>query len=133
MADEEPVRVSDLRKEHLLGHTTVHALRGVSLTVPGGSFLSIMGPSGSGKSTLLHCIAGLDRPTSGTVSVNGTCVTDLSEEEVTIFRRRRIGVIFQFFNLLQDLSVEDNVAVPLMLDGLAGSEVRGRVAEVLDR
>ena len=132
MADAEAVRVSDLRKEHLLGHTTVHALRGVSLTVPGGSFLSIMGPSGSGKSTLLHCIAGLDRPTSGTVSVSGTCVTDLSEEEVTIFRRRRIGVIFQFFNLLQDLSVEDNVAVPLMLDGLGVPEVRVRVAEVLE-
>ena len=90
------------------------------------------GPSGSGKSTLLHCIAGLDRPTSGAISVNGTSVTDLDEEGVTVFRRRSIGVIFQFFNLLQDLSVEDNVAVPLMLDGVAVDEVRSRVVEVLD-
>jgi len=132
MATDEAVRVSDLRKEHLLGHTTVHALRGVSLSVPRGAFLSIMGPSGSGKSTLLHCIAGLDRPTSGAISVNGTSVTDLDEEGVTVFRRRSIGVIFQFFNLLQDLSVEDNVAVPLMLDGVAVDEVRSRVVEVLD-
>lgn len=131
-AATEAVRVSDLRKEHILGHTTVYALRGVSLTVAPGTFLSITGPSGSGKSTLLHCIAALERPTSGSVSVNGTSVSSLSEEDATIFRRRNVGVVFQFFNLLQDLSVEDNVAVPLMLDGLPITEVRERVGEVLE-
>ena len=131
MAAEDAVQVIDLRKEHLLGQTAVHALRGVSLIVPRGAFFSIIGPSGSGKSTLLHCIGGLERATSGSVFVDGTCVSSLSEEDATIFRRRNVGVVFQFFNLLQDLSVEDNVAVPLMLDGMAIADVRDRVAEVL--
>lgn len=132
MADADAVLVSDVTKQHQLGQTTVHALRGVTLAVPRRTFLSIMGPSGSGKSTLLHCIAGLERPSSGSVSVDGTCVSSLGEEAATVFRRRHVGVIFQFFNLLQDLSVADNVAVPLMLDGVGAADVRTRVAESLE-
>lgn len=132
MADADAVHVTNVTKEHRLGQTTVHALRGVTLTVRPRSFLSIMGPSGSGKSTLLHCIAALERPSTGAVTVNGTCVSTLSEEDATIFRRRNVGVVFQFFNLLQDLSVEDNVAVPLMLDGVGAADVRTRVAESLE-
>jgi putative ABC transport system ATP-binding protein len=128
----QAVEVSDLRKHYRLGETLVEALRGVSVSVHPGEFVSIIGPSGSGKSTLLHCIGGLDRQTAGEVIVGGTTLSSLSEEALTIFRRRNVGVVFQFFNLLPDLSVEDKVAVPLMLDGVKMNDVHSRVAEALE-
>jgi putative ABC transport system ATP-binding protein len=130
--DSFAVRVLDVKKSYGGDGSAVEALRGVSLDVERGSFVSIVGPSGSGKSTLLHCVAALDRPSSGEILVSGQRLSELDEEAATIFRRRRIGVVFQFFNLLADLSVEDNVAVPLMLDRMRRAEVRARVAAALE-
>ncbi|MFF4980583.1 ABC transporter ATP-binding protein [Streptomyces sp. NPDC001046] len=107
----------------------VTALGGVSLAFPAGSFTAVMGPSGSGKSTLLQCAAGLDRPTSGSVTVGGTELTGLSERRLTLLRRERVGFVFQAFNLLPSLTAEQNVALPLRL---AGRRVgRDRVREAL--
>jgi putative ABC transport system ATP-binding protein len=107
------------------------ALDGVSLEVARGEAVAVMGPSGSGKSTLLNLIAGLDRPTSGTVTVAGQRVDPLSETRVARFRRQHIGMIFQFFNLLDDLTVADNVLLPAQLAGVRRS--RARVGELLER
>ena len=107
------------------------AVDAISLTVTEGEAVAVMGPSGSGKSTLLNLIAGLDRPTSGTVTVAGERVDALSETGAARFRRRQIGMIFQFFNLLDDLSVEDNVLLPAQLTGLPRTEMRQRGAQLL--
>ena len=107
----------------------VHALRGVDLTLAHGSFTAVMGPSGSGKSTFLQCAAGLDRPTSGTVHLAGTEITSLSENKLTVLRRTRLGFVFQAFNLLPALTVEQNVLLPLRLAGHRAD--RRRAAEVL--
>jgi putative ABC transport system ATP-binding protein len=120
-----------VEKSYSLGHARVEALRGVTLEIAAGSFVSVMGPSGSGKSTLLHCLAGLDRATAGEISVDGVELGKLDEEALAGLRRRKIGIIFQFYNLLSDLNVEDNVAVPLLLDGLAHAEVTRRVGNAL--
>jgi len=107
------------------------AVDGVSLDLAPGEALAVMGPSGSGKSTLLNLIAGLDRPTTGTVTVGGERVDKLSETGLARFRRRRIGMIFQFFNLLDDLTVEDNVLLPAQLAGLPRGQARARADELL--
>jgi putative ABC transport system ATP-binding protein len=103
----------------------------ISLTITEGESVAIMGPSGSGKSTLLNLIAGLDRPTAGTVTVDGERIDTLSETGVARFRRRNIGMIFQFFNLLDDLTVEDNVLLPAQLAGVPRAKARTRAAELL--
>jgi putative ABC transport system ATP-binding protein len=108
------------------------AVDGVRLTVAPGEAIAIMGPSGSGKSTLLNLIAGLDRPTSGAVSVAGQRVDKLSETAVARFRRAKIGMIFQFFNLLEDLTVIDNVMLPAQLAGMPRKRSRARAAELLE-
>jgi putative ABC transport system ATP-binding protein len=105
--------VEDLRKELTLGEVTVHALRGVSLTVTRGEFMGIIGPSGSGKSTLLGLIGGLDTPTGGRVSIDGTDITNLSERALTRIRNEKIGFVFQFFNLIPTLTALENVALPM--------------------
>jgi putative ABC transport system ATP-binding protein len=97
--------------------TAVHAVRDLSLEIPSGQFVVVRGRSGSGKSTLLHLLAGLRRPTSGRVVIGGTEVQDLSETSAARFRRRRIGLVYQFFNLVPTLSVEHNIALPLLMDG----------------
>ena len=107
----------DLRKVYGAGDTEVRALDGVDLTVEQGEFVAVVGTSGSGKSTLLHMLGGLDRPTSGTVSVDGRDIFSLKDEELTIFRRRKIGFVFQNYNLVPVLSVYENIVLPIQLDG----------------
>jgi putative ABC transport system ATP-binding protein len=97
------------------GGAAVNALCGVSLEIPAGQFAAVMGPSGSGKSTLMHILAGLDRPTSGTVSIDGTDITTLNDKKLTLLRRHNIGFIFQFFNLLPTLTAEENILLPLQI------------------
>src|SRR5712692_4362866 len=126
------IRVQNLSKTYGLGEATVHALRGVSLDIEDGEFLSIMGASGSGKSTLLHLLGGLDGPTSGEIYIGEKPISRMSDDEITIFRRRRIGFVFQFFNLLPTYSAEENVALPLLLDRRRARDVRERVQAALD-
>jgi putative ABC transport system ATP-binding protein len=108
------------------------ALAGVTLSVRAGEALAVIGPSGSGKSTLLNLIAGLDRPSAGSVTVDGLRVDALSESALARFRRARVGMVFQFFHLLDDLTVTDNVLLPAQLAGVPRSEARGRAAELLE-
>lgn len=107
----------DLRKSYGSGENTVHALDGIDLTVERGEFAAVVGTSGSGKSTLLHMLGGLDRPTSGKVEVDGKDIFSLSDEELTIFRRRKIGFVFQNYNLVPVLNVYENIVLPVELDG----------------
>ena len=106
-----------LTKIYGSGETAVHALRGVDLTVENGEFVAIVGTSGSGKSTLLHMLGGLDHPTAGKVLVDGQDIFALKDEALTIFRRRRIGFVFQSYNLVPMLSVYENIVLPIQLDG----------------
>jgi putative ABC transport system ATP-binding protein len=117
------VAASHVTRRYGQGDTAVDALRGVSLEIGRGELTAVMGPSGSGKSTLMHILAGLDRPTSGTVEIDGTDITRLGDNGLTKLRRRHIGFVFQFFNLLPMLTAEENVALPLKL---AGSKVDDR-------
>ena len=107
----------DLKKTYGKGDTAVHALDGVNMKVENGEFLAIVGTSGSGKSTLLHMLGGLDRPTSGKVFVDGKDIFSLKDEALTIFRRRKIGFVFQSYNLVPVLSVYENIVLPMELDG----------------
>jgi putative ABC transport system ATP-binding protein len=111
------VAASDVTRRFGEGDTAVDALRGVSLDVARGKLTAVMGPSGSGKSTLMHILAGLDKPTSGTVAIDGTEVTTLGDTDLTKLRRKHIGFVFQFFNLLPMLSAEENVRLPLTIAG----------------
>jgi putative ABC transport system ATP-binding protein len=111
------VQASDLERQYGEGATAVHALRGVSLDVEQGQLVAVMGPSGSGKSTLMHILAGLDKPTSGTVTIAGTEITGLDDARLTLLRRDHIGFVFQFFNLLPMLTAEENVLLPLSIAG----------------
>jgi putative ABC transport system ATP-binding protein len=111
------VGAHDLTRRFGQGESAVDALRGVSLEVPSGQLTAVMGPSGSGKSTLMHILAGLDSPTSGTVTIGGTDITNMDDQELTLLRRRHIGFIFQFFNLLPMLTAEENVVLPTTIAG----------------
>jgi len=117
----------DLTKRYRLGASTVDALRGVSLTVAEGEFVALMGPSGSGKSTLLQLLGGLDRPTAGTVSLQGESISELSDDAATKLRRDRTGFVFQSFNLIPLLDVRENVGLPFTIAGLDTG--RGEIAE----
>jgi putative ABC transport system ATP-binding protein len=111
------VEAHQLERQYGEGETAVHALRGVSLEVERAHLVAVMGPSGSGKSTLMHILAGLDKPTSGTVTIAGTEITGLDDAQMTRLRREHIGFVFQFFNLLPMLSAEENVLLPLSIAG----------------
>lgn len=122
----------DLKKQYGTGETAVHALVGVNLSVENGEFVAVVGTSGSGKSTLLHMLGGLDRATSGKVYVDGKDIFALKDEELTIFRRRKIGFVFQSFNLVPVLSVYENIVLPLQLDGkTVDNAFIGDIAEAL--
>lgn len=112
----EVVRVENLCKVYGTGEMKVNAVDNINLTINQGEFVAIVGPSGSGKSTLLHLLGGVDKPSSGKVIVDGTDIYSLSEEELAIFRRRKVGFIFQFYNLVPVLDVEENILLPLLLD-----------------
>ena len=113
------LETKDLRKVYGSGDTEVRALDGVDLTVEKGEFVAVVGTSGSGKSTLLHMLGGLDRPTGGTVTVDGKELSAMRDEELTIFRRRKIGFVFQNYNLVPVLNVYENIVLPIQLDGNA--------------
>jgi putative ABC transport system ATP-binding protein len=119
-----------LSRRYGSGDTAVDALRGVSLSIPRGHLTAVMGPSGSGKSTLMHILAGLDAPTSGSVEIDGIELTSLKDNDLTKLRRRHIGFVFQFFNLLPMLSAEENVVLPLSISGQKPDPVW--LAELLD-
>src|SRR5712692_1412620 len=125
------VSATDLTRRYGEGDTAVDALRGVSLDVLRGQLTAVMGPSGSGKSTLMHILAGLDKPTSGEVTIDGTAISRLKDSDLTKLRRRHIGFIFQFFNLLPMLTAEENVLLPLSIAGEKPD--REWVDELLDR
>ena len=126
------IEVQNLKKIYSQGEVEVHALKGVSLTIQSGQFTSIMGPSGSGKSTLMHLLGGLDRPTEGKILIEGKSIETLSDDHLSEFRRRRLGFIFQFFNLLPTLSAIENVALPLLIEGNHISKVSKKAGELLD-
>ena len=111
------ITAKEVTRRYGEGGAAVDALGGVSLEIAAGQFAAVMGPSGSGKSTLMHILAGLDRPTSGTVSIDGTDITTLNDKKLTLLRRHNIGFIFQFFNLLPTLTAEENILLPLQIAG----------------
>jgi putative ABC transport system ATP-binding protein len=127
------VETEKLTKTYGQGETTVRALDGVNLTVEPGEFVAVMGPSGCGKSTLLHLIGGLDSPSSGRVLLDGRDLASLGDDQVTEFRRRRIGFVFQFYNLLPILGAGENAALPLLLDGVKPALAMDRALEWLRR
>lgn len=127
------IELKSVSKIYGEGEVSVVALEGVSLAIPEGQFCAIVGPSGSGKSTLLHLIGGLDYPTQGEVLLDGLDTSRMNDNDLTLFRRRRIGFVFQFFNLLPTLTAVENVALPAMLDGKPLKEVMARSLGLLER
>lgn len=127
------IRCTDVRKVYRQGNNEIIALDGVSLDIVKGEFAVIMGPSGSGKSTLLHLIGGLDRPTSGELLVDQRLVGQMADDQVTLFRRTRIGFVFQFFNLLPTLNALENIALPFVLDGRSTEEAEQKAKMLLDK
>ena len=127
------IEVRGLVKEYHRGAQAVRALSGVELEVNRGEFVSVMGPSGSGKSTLLHLLGGLDTPTAGSVNVDGQDLAVLDDDALTAFRRKRLGFVFQFFNLLPTLSAWENVALPRLLDGARLGALRAGAVGLLER
>src|SRR5436190_5864350 len=123
----------EVTKHYQQGRRSVQAVRGVSLAIAAGEFVSIMGPSGSGKSTLMHLLGALDTPTTGRVLYRGRDLAALSDRERSLLRRTRIGFVFQFFNLLPTLTAAENVALPLLLAGQSRSAAQGRALAALER
>jgi putative ABC transport system ATP-binding protein len=126
------LETTDLRKRYQMGEVTVDALRGVDFVVQQGEFVAVMGPSGAGKSTLLHLMGGLDTPSDGEVVLGGKRLAHLSDDEITIVRRRQVGFVFQFFNLLPTLTAAENVALPLLIDGQRSEDHAAHVGALLD-
>lgn len=129
---EKIIEVEKLYKTYMLGAVPVEVLKEINLSVKKGEFITIMGPSGSGKSTLLYLMGGLDKPTSGKVLIKNQDISALSDEEQSIMRRREIGFVFQFYNLVPNLSVEDNIMLPILLDGKKIKSYRSKLDEILE-
>ncbi|EGT5042254.1 ABC transporter ATP-binding protein [Clostridioides difficile] len=126
------VEAKNIIKEYKIGNTTTRVLKEVSLQVMKGEFVSIMGQSGSGKSTLLYILGGLDTPTSGKVYMNGADISHFNDEKMSIIRRRNIGFVFQFYNLIPNLNMEENIMLPLLLDGKNLKDYKNQLDEILD-
>lgn len=127
------IRAADIHKSYPQGKGQIRALAGVSLEVEKGKFGVIMGPSGSGKSTLLHLLGGLDRPNRGEILIDGRIISQMPDDALTLFRRRKIGFVFQFFNLISTLTALENVMLPLVLDGRPPGPGRDRARTLLER
>ncbi|MCA9847707.1 MAG: ABC transporter ATP-binding protein [Dehalococcoidia bacterium] len=130
---EPIIQVSNLVKTYHTGEVEVQALRGINIDVPAGEMLAIMGPSGCGKTTFLNCVSGIDDVTSGNVVIEGTDLASLNDDRKTEYRAKRMGFIFQFYNLLPVLSAVENVELPLLVSGTAPAEARRRAAAMLER
>jgi len=126
------ITLKNLTREYTSGQRRVHALEDVSLEIARNEFVAIRGPSGCGKSTLIHLLAGLDRPTSGEVFVDGLALHSANDAELTRYRRHQVGLVFQFFNLLPTMNVRENVSLPLLLQGVPIAECEGRAEELID-
>ena len=131
--DKATIRAKQLSRDYQMGEVTVRALQGVDFVVTPGEFVAIMGPSGSGKSTLLHLLAGLELPSEGTIQFGDQIYGNLNDRDLSILRRRKIGVVFQFFNLLPTLNAMENVALPLLLDGKPVRYCHQQAKEALQR
>jgi len=127
------IELKNAGKKYQQGQQEIHALRDVSLSIKKGEFLSVMGASGSGKSTLLNLIGGLDQPTGGEIFIDGRPLHGISDDELTLIRRRRVGFIFQFFNLLPILTAVENVSLPLLLEGTPFSQIRPKAVSLLEQ
>ena len=126
------LEASDVSKQYQMGEVTVDALDRVDFVVEKGEFVAVMGPSGSGKSTLLHLLGGLDKTTDGEVTLGGRVLSVMSDKEVTLARRRNVGFVFQFYNLLPTLTAEENIALPLLIDGKKIKEYQRKIDELLE-
>src|SRR5947199_1966530 len=126
------IRLESVSRHYLMGESVIRAVNDVSLTVPTCEFLALLGPSGSGKSTLLNLIAGLDRPTFGTLRIDGNDLGAMSQDDLTRHRRRNVGIIFQSFNLVSTMTALENVTLAMMFDDLPKAEREQRGAELLE-
>jgi putative ABC transport system ATP-binding protein len=126
------IEAKSLNKTFKLGSLDVEVLKDINLTISSGEFVSIMGPSGSGKSTLLYLIGGLDKPTAGSVKIKGSELSEMKDKDQSIMRRRDIGFVFQFYNLIPNLNVEENVMLPVLLDGKKLKDYRSKLDEILE-
>lgn len=127
------IQTENLSKKYGKGVTSVIALDHINIAITAGEFVAVMGPSGCGKSTLMHLLGGLDRPTEGRVLIENTNIAEMPDDDLTILRRRKIGFVFQFFNLIPVLSAVENAGLPLLLDGMKTDIARKKAAEWLDR
>ena len=127
------LQAMEVTKQYRMGKVTVEALRGINLTIQKGEFVAVMGPSGSGKSTLLHLLGGLDTPSSGEIYLAGKPLSRLNDRELTLLRRRKVGFIFQFYNLLPTQTAQENVALPLLIDGKRMRQQLPWVGSMLER
>ena len=125
------ISLQKVSRYYQAGERSVHALEDVSLTIERHEFVAVVGPSGCGKSTLMHLVAGLDRPTAGEIVVDGLSLTTADDAQLTNFRRRQLGLVFQFFNLLPTMNALENVSLPLLLQGVAPDEATARAGELL--
>ena len=126
------ISLQNVNRYYEVGERSVHALDGISLTIARHEFVAVVGPSGCGKSTLMHLIAGLDRPTAGEITVDGLSLTTADDAALTNFRRRQLGLVFQFFNLLPTMNAVENVSLPLLLQGVPIAEATTRANEMLE-
>ncbi len=129
---ESIIYTESLFKTYMLGTLAVEVLKDINLSIEKGEFITIMGPSGSGKSTLLYLLGGLDKPTTGKIIINGQDIATLSDVEQSVMRRREVGFVFQFYNLVPNLTVEDNIMLPLLLDGKQIKDYIDRLDEILE-